>query len=531
MIEIQQLLDQFFKPENLRAEIKYESGKELVIYYTKKDYIKVLLDKYTLESESYKIIKRYKNHYIGICKLCKWVKEDNRISGNISKILSDIFKINIPFNINLKNNKLSLTYFNNNITSDTHNIDVNDFQNYMFKELIKAVSQKKPYKYLEKSLKDVIKKNNIDEINSTHIASLKDTYDYKIFMSKIDAIKAEFLELQENLEKVHIKMSSKSLLPDIDDNFCVDFSDNEIIFSSNGFKLFSKNKKITSIYDNQIFEDFFNNCHLVNNMYYDIFNLMAMNNCNMKNLGIFIDKNNKFFISNYYEYKEIENFNSTYMFIINTCKNINNINFLKDIKKYAIICANNVNLLYQCVSLHNEINIKSYLEICEMRDIEETKAMVQYMKIEKILPMLQSQNIILSYSFKKNNDYLVEFSKEAIDIISLDCYELREKILPELSNYISLEDALKYLSSEYMSLYLNKDMVRENSLKIINMLDNKEYCENFKSVFLSLLPDINEKYIPLIKMKLSKIDARENMGDLYDCLKDFCEKGREEDEF
>ena len=520
MMEFEKYLNQYFAQPDLKCEINYENGKILRIYYAKKDYIEISLDKYTSNENVMRFLKQNKNYYIGLCKLCQWIKRDNRISENIRKILFNIFYIDIHFDISLRDNSICLEYFDKSIICNFNNDYCVD--DYFLKELIKAANVRKSYSYLEKSLKKAIKNNDSKQIADRFYAELKSDEEYQNFMDLLASINTEFVELKENLASVGLNLFVKSLLPEINDNLEIDFLDDRVIFYFKNINLFSKKNKISPLYEKNVFLNFYNMCCLLNKMYYDIYNLVIRNNCNIKNFRIFIYENT-FYIASFCEFHKITDFETTYQFVEKTCEKVN-IN-LKNIQKkenvFSII--NNVNVLYLCMEFFGEITFQNYSCICDVLNIDNLAAINQYNKIPKLLPLLSSLNIISYFSFINNNDYLIEFSSFGTDIIRYDCVEIREKIRQLNYDMLTYSEAINFLSRKELEIYLSPQKIKENTLEIINSLDNSSYCEKLKS--LRFLQYLDKKYLPLLKMKISKINSVQNMGDIYYKIEDFL--GRE----
>lgn len=521
------------------VEFNYDDGKKLRIFYTKKDYIQISLDKYITDDLINLAIKRLKPRIIGVCKLCKWIKEETRLSERIQKILNDYFKFDIKFSIVLKNNILHITYMDKEEILDIGNFPDIIIHQPILNFFIGIAGQNSTMKSIEKKLPQIFF-NNTDSIKKHYLKEISENEDFISFKLTVEKTLNEYKEMVINLGRTRIRFSfNGTLIPLISnphfltnpEEYNIEFIQNNIVFSTKTKPenwIFTKGKELNFVFDIASLKDFYNKCIFINRIYYDLFEIMRKSEYSPKNISIYIDDKNQFFIMDYSDILKINDYNEVYSFVINTKNKIDSSLQITDkelLKRHAILNSSNANILFKSMKMFKKVTYNTYLALCTAQGISKNDASSYYESIEKTLPKLQELGILITYSIKNINEYILEFSEDSMNLFLIDCMELRNNISENLSE-ISFKEAINCLSViDICKIFNNEDIIKKYTLEIIESLGNTYYCENFKEVFIQCIPMIDTKYLPILKFKISRIDAKKRMGSLYSFIEKFVNKG------
>lgn len=506
MTSLETFIKQCFNDLNYEIQLP-----EVKIYYSKKDYVLIR----GTEDEIINKIKRGKDIIYDWCKLNKFIKDENKISDKINKILYKYFCFDTNFKITLKDGIVKISYMNYSENINTFEYNYEKYKDFppIYKTFLKCSS----YKELNKILPSIVYKVNGKEIKNYYLEILSKSLEYYNFIEIIKKIKKEYDEVIINLNKGNISFYNNSF--DLDnylntDKYYIEFIDNNIFIKSS-LLLFRISKKIKPLYSVDYFDRVLNKLKMINIIYYDINTLLKNNNYNSENISFNID-DDKFYISDYTTKLEFTNYKDIYSFVESLIDKIKDSEKLSNekLKKYIIMYVHNVNNMMICADSTGTITMSSYISL--FNNVQE--AILNYYSLGNVINMLKKLDIVESFSFINKNDYTVTFTDEARDIIKYDCYELRESALSMIPFLFTLEESIEYIPSKYTPELLNN----VDDLKILSLLDNEQTCKKYYELLKTKLLNIDKKYYPILKMKLKKIDSKQVLGNLYNIIEKIC---------
>ena len=491
----------------------FHSGKELRLYYSKKDFISINVEQYT-EEEEIKLVMQNKTELVGLCRLCKVLKTNASASEFLRKNFDERLLVDTNFSISLYKEKIKITYFEKEILFPVHGIEKLNFESISI--FIRAANNKKFSSYLLKFLPDYLIKENENEIKKIYFRKIKG-------MNVIRKAIEEFEDLSSNLANIGLtftydKDTAFWVSRDILDYhmYSANIGIDGIYLYLGGKKMFLIKKEAEFVFSASLFENIYKECCLLNRMYYDFYIALDSAGCDMSNLNIFF-LNRKGYISNYRGFIKVRNFNEAYQFVLDTCKKYEVKESLKE--KFLLARKNHVNVLWQCMKAEGFVSMEQYRFHAKRLGISDTNAIKIYCSLHEILPCLVQEHMVKSYKIV-GDKYHIEFCCDEI----LPYFDADSII--KTKDKMEFKDAIMCMPPECIKeLYNDPECIKENSLLIINGLFSSKEKNGIKEVFIFFLPFVDKKYLPLIRLKLNRVDAKSSLGDLYYKVEKFLEDG------